>query len=381
MSCFCIGGPKHREMKHQDSENSSRRRQKPRRDGKKQGNNSMATHGHQEGGRSGEATTGGDDGGAAVAVMGASYVASGGEFGGGVLSKIHLTHTETGQSFVTWLPPKERNAELGHVFEPVSNLALLPRKMAAVTNGGESTSKNEVPEANLKIFPPNNGGDRGRGYQVLGSLSEGDEQHPTNSWKGVFSISSYTQYFDVDGDVVLDRIMSSLYPIGGDFFRKIDANPDLYGLIWISTTLVFVIASLGNCATYMMRKRNDHSTSWSFDVSYVNLAACAVYGYALVVPVAFYFLLQYLGSNTSLVRLWCMWGYSLFVFIISSFLLVIPVEILRWIIIILAGVVSACFVALNIKSYIERSDLTLVLVASFILQLALALFIKILFFP
>ncbi|KAF8395171.1 hypothetical protein HHK36_019112 [Tetracentron sinense] len=228
--------------------------------------------------------------------------------------------------------------------------------------------------------------------------------------------------------------MSSLYPNGGEFFRKIDANPDLYGLIWISTTLVFVIASLGNCATYLMRKRSDHNTSWSFDVSYINVAACAVYGYALVVPVTFYFLLQYLGSNASLVRFWCMWGYSLFVFILSSvsitflegsqlrgfnplrsqcrsggldlveggfepgndgpsrylthlatinfqFLLVIPVEFLRWIIIILTGAASACFVALNIKSYIEGSDLTVVVVASFFLQMALALFIKIWFFP
>ncbi|KAL6347830.1 hypothetical protein AAG906_037559 [Vitis piasezkii] len=40
-----------------------------------------------------------------------------------------------------------------------------------------------------------------------------------------FSISSYTQYFNVDIDVVLNRLISSLHPIGGDFFSKIDANP------------------------------------------------------------------------------------------------------------------------------------------------------------
>ena len=58
--------------------------------------------------------------------------------------------------------------------------------------------------------------------------AEGDgPQQSTSNWKGVFSISSYTQYFNVDIDFVLSRLISSLHPIGGDFFSKIDANPHL----------------------------------------------------------------------------------------------------------------------------------------------------------
>ncbi|XP_042511051.1 protein YIPF1 homolog isoform X2 [Macadamia integrifolia] len=90
-----------------------------------------------------------------------------------------------------------------------------------------------------------------------------------------------------------------------------------YGLVWISTTLVIVLAPLGNCATYLIVTRNDSSTSWSFDVNFLNFAACAVYGYALLVPLAFYFLIQYFGSSASLVCFWCMWGYSFFIFILS----------------------------------------------------------------
>lgn len=56
--------------------------------------------------------------------------------------------------------------------------------------------------------------------------AEGGGQQFANSWRGVFSISSYTQYFNVDTDVVLNRVTSSLFP-SGDFFSKIDANPDL----------------------------------------------------------------------------------------------------------------------------------------------------------
>ncbi|XP_058207164.1 uncharacterized protein LOC131320464 [Rhododendron vialii] len=249
----------------------------------------------------------------------------------------------------------------------------------AVISEEKKASSYEGPEENSPLFPPNNGS-QAQGYQTLGSPSDGDKQQSTNNWKGLFSISSYTPYFNVDTDIVLNRLMSSLYPINVDFFSKINANPDLYGLIWTATTLVFVIASLGNCATYLMDLCSDTSTSWSFNVSYVDVAACLIYGYVIVVPLGFYFLLQYLGSNPRLVCFWCMWGYSLFIFVLSSFLLVIPVESVRWTIIIITGASSASFVALNLRSSMQGNDLTLVLVAAFILQMGLALFIKMWFF-
>ncbi|GMI90295.1 hypothetical protein like AT2G39805 [Hibiscus trionum] len=247
----------------------------------------------------------------------------------------------------------------------------------------ENKPSYEVPEANMQIFPPNNGSGGGgaRGYQTLEAPTEEFEQQPPNNWKGVFSISSYTQYFNVDTDVVIYRLICSFYPNTGDFFSKIDANPDLYGLIWITTTLVFMLASFGNFATFLMQKHTDSTSSWSFDVGYINAAASGIYGYAFVVPMAFYFLLQYLGSNSNLVRFWCMWGYSLSIFIPTAFLLVIPIEILRWIIILVAGTASSCFVALNLRTYIEgTNDLTVMVVAAFLLQMALAIFIKAWFF-
>ncbi|KAL1308121.1 hypothetical protein HN51_050050 [Arachis hypogaea] len=250
----------------------------------------------------------------------------------------------------------------------------------AATNDENNTAKQEATDANMQTFPPNHAGDRGRGYHTLDNPPETFEQQSANNWRGVFSVSSYTQYFNVDTDVVIFRLISSFNPYGGDFFSKIDANPDLYGLIWVSTTLVFVLAALGNLATYLMQKHTGTSTSWSFDVGYMNVAACAIYGYAIVVPLAYYFFLQYMGSNASLIRFWCMWGYSLSIFIISSFLLLIPVEALRWLIIILTGIASASFVALNLKSCIEGNELSVAIVAAFFLQIALAVFIKVWFF-
>ncbi|BAT85989.1 hypothetical protein LR48_Vigan03g254200 [Vigna angularis] len=261
----------------------------------------------------------------------------------------------------------------------ISNTSHLLGSVPAVIADEKSTAHN-VPYASMQTFPLTNGVDKGHGYQISGTPTEAFGQQSTSYWRRIFSVSSYTQYFNVDTDAVVNRLMSSLNPVGGDFFNKIDANPDLYGLIWISTTLVFVLALLGNIATYLTQKHVDNTTSWSFDVSFVNAAAWCIYGYVIVVPLAYYFFLQYMGSNANLIRFWCMWGYSLTIFIMSSFLLLVPVGILRWIIIILTGVASASFVALNLRSFIDGNDVSVAVIAAFFLQIALAVFIKVRFF-
>ncbi|XP_024990805.1 protein YIPF1 homolog isoform X1 [Cynara cardunculus var. scolymus] len=273
-------------------------------------------------------------------------------------------------------------AESSYTTLPTSHLpgsvpAVITEEKAPAIHKGIGLLRHD-PEANLQIFPPNSGGG-GQGYQTLTNRSDGDGPQSASNWNGAFSISSYTQYFNVDTDDVVNRLTSSLYPTG-DFFRKIEANPDLYGLIWISTTLVFVIAALGNCATYLMSRKGDANVSWSFDVSYFHVSAIAVYGYVFIVPLGFYLLLQYFGSKVGLVHFWCMWGYSLFIFILSSVLLVIPVDFLRWTITLITGVASAAFVGLNLRSHVELNDLTIVLVAACVLQFALAIFIKSWFF-
>ncbi|KAL4329859.1 hypothetical protein AHAS_Ahas13G0342200 [Arachis hypogaea] len=85
-----------------------------------------------------------------------------------------------------------------------------------------------TPLANMQTFPPSNArGRRGQVYQpITAQTAESFEQQPTTNWLGVFSVSSYSQYFNVETDVVVDRMICSLNPVPDDFFSKIDANPD-----------------------------------------------------------------------------------------------------------------------------------------------------------
>lgn len=265
------------------------------------------------------------------------------------------------------------NLPTSHLLGSVPAVAVAPdeRKPGAPAEVG-----NAAATSRLQQFPPapaTNGG----GYQPPGSPLGGDVETQTN-WKGYFNVASYAPYFNVDTDVVVDRLISSVYPMDG-FFRKIDANPDMYGPLWITTTLIFMLAAFGNFATYLMQRKSDLNI-WNFDVSYFSLAASVMYGYAIVVPVAFFFLFQYFGSRPNLIRFWCMWGYSLFIFVPASILLLIPVEFLRWVIIAGAGGASSWFIFLNLKECTEGADMMALIASASVLQFALALFIKVFFF-
>nr|CAB3465049.1 unnamed protein product [Digitaria exilis] len=205
---------------------------------------------------------------------------------------------------------------------------------------GAPAAQDAAATSRLQVFPPAPGGNGG-GYRPPGAPADGDVESQAN-WKGYFNIASYAPYFNVDTDVVVDRLISSVYPMDG-FYRKIDANPDMYGPLWITTTLIFMLAAFGNFATYLMQKKTDPKIG-NFDVGYFNWAASVMYGYAIIV------------------------------------LLLIPVEFLRWVIIALAGGASSWFIALNLKECTEGADLMVLIASAAVLQFALALFIKVFFF-
>lgn len=206
------------------------------------------------------------------------------------------------------------------------------------------------------------------------------EEGESRGWQGFFSVKRFSPYFNVDTVDVLERIRDSLLPYKGDFVEKVGHNPDIYGPFWICTTLIFVAAALGNFASYLSHKLK--SEAWAYDINKVTWSAGIFYGYTVLVPLAFYFLLNYFRVTSGLVQLWCLYGYSLFIFIPASFLSAVPIEIFRWVIVGVAGFVSATFLAVNMRSHIKsQSDRWFFFVmCTFLLQLAMALVLKLYFF-
>jgi hypothetical protein len=91
--------------------------------------------------------------------------------------------------------------------------------------------------------PPDASGAAPAAATVAGTVA------PTLSPLGLFSPSFYKQLFDVDTDAVLQRLRLSLNPFAEAPFLS-TGSPDLYGPVWISATLVFVIGACSNFASW-----------------------------------------------------------------------------------------------------------------------------------
>ncbi|XP_062084731.1 uncharacterized protein LOC133790907 [Humulus lupulus] len=256
----------------------------------------------------------------------------------------------------------------------------------AVTDPGHVTVKFQ--DSSLQTFPPSEAQGkitatsrppRDADDSFSKPVSSSDEPQQ-GGWFRTFSIATYKPYFDVDTSDVLDRIKYTLFPFTGGFTEKTDGNPDLYGPFWICTTLIFVAASIGTFVTYVAHKLQ--KKEWDYDINLMTWSAGLFYGYVTLVPLGLYLILKYFSAPSGLVQLFCLYGYSLFVFIPALCLSVVPLEIFRWVVTGVAGFMSATFVAINLRAHIESAGRRwfLIVAGIFLLQLGLAFVLKLYLF-
>ncbi|XP_042482233.1 protein YIPF1 homolog [Macadamia integrifolia] len=258
----------------------------------------------------------------------------------------------------------------------------------AASDPGQVTVK--FADSNLQTFPPSEAqGKIAGGFRpprdaddTFSKPENGirSDEPESSGWFRAFRVAAYKPYFDVDTSDVLERIKDSLFPFKGSFSEKTASNPDLYGPFWICTTLIFVAASIGTFATYLAHKLQ--KKEWDYDINMVTWSAGLFYGYVTIVPLGLYIILKYFSAPSGLVQLFCLYGYSLFVFIPASCLSVVPVEVFRWAVAGVAGFMSAIFVALNLRAHIMSAGERwfLIVAAIFLLQLALAVVLKLYLF-
>ncbi|XAR52586.1 hypothetical protein NMG60_11020732 [Bertholletia excelsa] len=243
-------------------------------------------------------------------------------------------------------------------------------------------------DSDLQTFPPSgphgkisggSGPPRDADDTFSKSASDSNESQ-SSGWFQVFSIAYYKPYFDVDTSDVLERIKDSLFPFKGSFYEKTVDNPDLYGPFWICSTLIFVAATIGTFVTYVTHKLQ--KKEWNYDINLVTWSAGLFYGYVTVVPLVLYIILKYFSAPSGLVQLFCLYGYSLFIFIPALCLSIVPLELFRWIIAGVAGFMSASFVALNLRNHIRSAGERwfLIVAGIFLLQVALAMVLKLYLF-
>lgn len=125
--------------------------------------------------------------------------------------------------------------------------------------------------------------------------------------------------------------------------------------------------------------------NWFCDSVVVTLAAVAIFAYASLVPTALWGVLLWRKSNAgySFLEILCVYGYSLFIYIPISVLWVVPIEWLRWLLVMLGMCLSGTVLLLTFWPAVEDDDKKfsgLILAIIFLLHGLLAVGFKVYFF-
>ena len=177
------------------------------------------------------------------------------------------------------------------------------------------------------------------------SISEWGAPAPTPAQPSAsfYTFDYYARFFNVNTDQVGQRILLSVMPWKTSFLETVAPNPDLYGKptgassgpagravalmppldaatsrspagpFWLATTVVFVLFVVGNMAGSLTAYQS--GTDFTPNFAHLSLAATVVYCYVALAPIVLWLALKYLGAPSSLVQLWCLYGYALAVFV------------------------------------------------------------------
>lgn len=176
------------------------------------------------------------------------------------------------------------------------------------------------------------------------------------------------------------RITKSLTPWKRNFFDTDDNSPDLYGPFWIMTTIVFLLACMGNLSRYLNNWDNDE---FQVRVHLIRYAVLVVYGLGFGLPLGLGIMLRYFKSDSTIAQLVCLYGYSLGCFVVILPMCVIPSNLLQWLLISYGILNSTAFLIFNLETEIRSLDkvkkyFVFGLIAG--CQLGLFLMFKLLFF-
>mmetsp|Transcript_20453 Transcript_20453/g.40493 ORF Transcript_20453/g.40493 Transcript_20453/m.40493 type:complete len:304 (+) Transcript_20453:18-929(+) len=174
-----------------------------------------------------------------------------------------------------------------------------------------------------------------------------------------WSLEYYRVFFNVSAKTVRSRLLKSLMPIRGSFYSKTEV-PDLYGPFWIVTTLIVLLAITGNFASYIHFLPSDKHVEWKYDFEKVTVAASVFYTMITVIPLCVWLALKKVGVTSSvpwLAHIISVYGYSFTIYIPATLVCVTPIELARWVTMLVTFVVSTVFVSRNIWAYMPTNNL------------------------
>jgi len=199
-----------------------------------------------------------------------------------------------------------------------------------------------------------------------------------------WSFQFYQQYFNVNDEMVLERLMYACIPTpNSNYLEKLRPMPDFYGPLWVCITLIFSTAISGNMADFFATLGKD--TDWEYDFKKVSIAGTVVFSYVTVIPALLsgYLWWRKSSAEIKLADTLSLYGYCLTLFIPISLLLCVNYEWIRWLLILALVGTSGGVLTLTLWKVLSQEPKQLALIITCVLaalHVALILLFKMYFF-
>ena len=188
----------------------------------------------------------------------------------------------------------------------------------------------------------------------------------------------FKKYFQITSNDFILRFINSFIPFNNKFGNLIKNNPDLYGPIWIYTSLIILLSATGSLTRTIQGHNNKN-----FFQEFIPIAGSTIYMVGFGLPILITILMKVFGIKLGFVHVICTYGYSFSIFLPISIICVIQYNYIQWIALIYAVFSSTSLLVVNYYKSMgdfSRNKKSIIIAIVLLAQIGLLLFFKLYFF-
>ncbi|KAH3685975.1 hypothetical protein WICPIJ_003042, partial [Wickerhamomyces pijperi] len=184
---------------------------------------------------------------------------------------------------------------------------------------------------------------------------------------GVLSLNHYRRYFNITSSQFTGNIFSSLNPLyKSTEDDQVDDIGDLYGPIWVTATVIFVLFFSNTSANELKNWLSGAQDRYKYDFALFTGAIGLLYGYVGLIPVLLYAVSVFyfkLPNFLNLTKLMAIYGYANFVWVPAAVLAMfrgffgssLLSGIILWASVLIGGFISGVGVIARVYPVLKRS--------------------------
>ena len=188
----------------------------------------------------------------------------------------------------------------------------------------------------------------------------------------------FKKYFQITSNDFILRFINSFIPFNHKFGNLIKNNPDIYGPIWIYTSLILIISATGSLTRTLQGHNNKN-----FFQEFIPIAGMTIYSVGFGLPILITFLMKVFGTSLGFIDVICTYGYSFSIFLPMSIICVIQVNAIQWIALIYAVFSSTSLLVVNyykLMGEFSKNKKYIIISIVLLAQIGILLFFKLYFF-